>query len=317
MTAFLPSLALLLCSLIYARILANRGTLEVSRRSIVLLVLEFLLPLLIIEVFSKLSFKEDLPVLGVTWIFSAAIMILSGGLTHWVYTWVFPTPLKTRVPLIFGTAFCNATYLGVPLVKSFIGEHTTYVAFAYDLTLMTPVLLTAGVWLCNRASPQQKGKAALSILRPPLLAFAFSVFALLPLLNWTNFQIPSALLTFLKIASSAVAPLMLIAVGLLLELKIKPGKTPLWPALLIRLGVAPLFTFLAFKLGGHFFPQTLELLPIDVRRTLLLESALPSMILPILLTESFELDRQTHAKLITLSTLLSLLTVPFWMSLSI
>ena len=105
--------------------------------------------------------------------------------------------------------------------------------------------------------------------------------------------------------ASAVIPLMLIALGMSLQVKtLTLNKMPvLIPVLLIQLIAMPLLALLLAHISG---------LSGDYLIAVVLEAAMPSMVLGIVICDQFKLDTGLFAAAVTISTTLSLVTLPAW-----
>ena len=124
-------------------------------------------------------------------------------------------------------------------------------------------------------------------------------------LNLSAVTMPGWLRIWLDSMASAVIPLMLIALGMSLQLQsLKLQKLPvLMPVLLIQLITMPLFALLLAHISG---------LSGDYLIAVVLEAAMPSMVLGIVICDQFKLDTGIFAAAVTLSTTISLITLPVW-----
>jgi predicted permease len=73
---------------------------------------------------------------------------------------------------------------------------------------------------------------------------------------------------------------------------------------LMRLGLLPVL----FLLAAHFLPVSLEL-----KRVLIVQAAMPSAIVPIILTRHYGGDTAAALRVVLGTTLLALLTLPWWL----
>lgn len=203
--------------------------------------------------------------------------------------------------LLLGAAWCNATYLGLPTVTTLLGEEYARIPILYDLLAITPLLLTLGASLGARygeSGYQTDARSSLvSIAKlPPLWAALLGV-----LLNALGAPVPQVLLSACKLAGSAVAPVMIFSVGL--ALRFSSPRTLVWilPALALKLVFAPAFAYVvasALGLSGKAFVATV------------LEAAMPTMVLTMVIADKFKLDSELLAQTIATSAALSFLTIP-------
>ncbi len=203
--------------------------------------------------------------------------------------------------LLLGSAWCNATYLGLPTVTLLLGEDYAHIPILYDLLAITPLLLTVGAGLgafygaCN-SKPDVRSLFLSIVQLPPLWAAVLGI-----VLNALDVPLPSAFLSACKIASSAVAPMMIFSVGLSLRFSSPHLLVWILPALILKLAFAPMvayFTAQTLGLSGNTFAATV------------LEAAMPTMVLTMVIADKFKLDSELLAQTIAATTLLSFLTLP-------
>jgi predicted permease len=204
--------------------------------------------------------------------------------------------------LLLAAAFGNVTYLGLPVLESVLGPKMRHVALEYDLFASTPLLLTVGVLLARHYGGQGKGEnPVLALIKvPPLLAALAAVG-----LNLSGAPLHPWLAGVLDKLASGVIPLMLVVVGLGLEWKRGwAGRLLLLvPALVIQMLLMPLWVWgLAMGVGLHG----------ELRTAMVLEGAMPCMLLGIVICERYGLDTPLYAEAVTVSTGLSVLTLPAW-----
>ncbi|WJW76591.1 AEC family transporter [Thiohalobacter sp. IOR34] len=204
--------------------------------------------------------------------------------------------------VLLASAFPNATYLGYPLLISLYGERGGTVAIQYDLFACTPLLLSVGILLAARYGDRGERPHPLWMLvRVPPIWAALAAVAF----NLSDLPAPEWLIGLLGMMGSAVVPLMLIAVGLALvrgfaELS---HAGSILPVVVLKLALQPLLVWgMALLLG-----MTGEL-----RTAVVLEAAMPSMVLGIVLCDRYGLNTGIYAAAVTLTTLLSILTLPLW-----
>jgi len=205
--------------------------------------------------------------------------------------------------LILAAAFPNATYMGLPALDAALGEVGRGIAIQFDYFACTPILLTLGVVMAQgyggRAAPEP---AWLRLARvPPFWAALAGV-----VLNASGLGPPSALKGLLATMGAAVVPLMLIALGMSLTWRAMDRQTAwsMGPVLAIQLALLPL---LALAITAVIGLDGVE------RVGTVLEAAMPSMVLGIVLCDRYGLDARFYALAVTISTVLSLATLPLWL----
>ncbi|MFP5505676.1 MAG: AEC family transporter [Gammaproteobacteria bacterium] len=273
---------------------------ELLRRGLTDIVYYLLLPALVLDALWRTELGADslriaaLAAAGVL----AALWLAGAGCR------LCRVPAPTRGALLLAAAFPNVTYLGLPVLEATFGPWARGVAIQYDLFACTPLLLTVGILIARKygsaATPQPGGA-----LRPLLQVPALWAAALAIVLNRSGVAEPAVVETLLRLLGNAVAPLMLIALGLGLRWL---GSDPrqllrVLPVLAIQLILMPLLVWgLALATGL----DTRLLAPV------VLEAAMPSMVIGLMLCDRYGLDAPFYATAVTLSTALSLVTLPLW-----
>ncbi|MDZ4745563.1 MAG: AEC family transporter [bacterium] len=216
--------------------------------------------------------------------------------------------------LLLASAFCNATYLGLPIVTSVIGPHVQQVPILFDLLAMTPILFVAatfiGVEYGNGVNGQRVGldqgtqrqnhsigSALVQLLRlPPLWAAAAGI-----ALNAGHVVVPLELTATFETLGRTVSPLMMFSVGLALRIP-NPKRIPyIVPAVFIRL--------VCGALVGWFIASRI-ITDADIFKATVLESAMPTMMLTMVFADRYGLDTELLADAIILSTVCAMITLP-------
>ena len=205
--------------------------------------------------------------------------------------------------LILASGFANVTYLGLPVLGAVLGPEARGVAIQYDLFACTPLLLTLGLWIAGVYGGLQRSTAPVPTLlkEPPLWAALIAV-----ALNLSGVGMPLWLEKLLSQMANAVVPLMLISVGL--ALRWSAGwwrRLPLLlPVLIIQLALMPVVVWgLAGMLG----------LDGKLITAVVLEAAMPSMTIGIAICDRFRLASDLYAEAFSLTTAVSLLSLPLWL----
>ena len=125
------------------------------------------------------------------------------------------------------------------------------------------------------------------------------------LLNLNGFIAPDWLSGALQKLSAAVVPLMLFSLGLALSWKaIKIRNIPyVLPVVLIKILIMPLFAAII----ANYLPM-----PGQFKAAAVMDMAMPSMVLGVVFCDRYKLDSALYAMTVTVTTLLSLITLPLW-----
>lgn len=241
----------------------------------------------------------DASLLGVVvtpWVLTAATIALVGLATRLV-----GFRRDEHAVLLLCVALCNSSFIGYPMVRALLGEHALPYAVVYDQFGTFVLLSTFGLYVLARYggdAPPTAREIGLRILKFP------PVWALLVGLTLMPEQPPAWIGGALQKLADALLPLVMLAVGLTIQLKLPRDEVkPLAVGLLLRLLVMPALALplsLAFGMSG-------EMLQANV-----LESAMPTMITAAALAISHQLAPRLAAALVGYGILLSLATLPMW-----
>jgi predicted permease len=270
-----------------------------TRKVLTSVVYYLLLPALVLSVLWRAELGSTTALISLT----GAFTVISGLLLSTLSCRLCATTPTVTGAVVLATAFPNVTYLGLPVLEATFGAWARSVAIQFDLFACTPLLFTLGVMVAARYGTTQPGVGAMAreLLRIPALWAALAAVAL----NLLEVRLPSLLGDFLALLDRGVVPLMLFSLGLSLE-----WNRDLWrklptlvPVLVLRLLVVPaaamLFTA-AIGLSGEW------------RAAAVMEAAMPSMVLGIVFCDRYNLDVGLYATAVTLTTALSLLSLPTW-----
>ncbi|MBI5460786.1 MAG: AEC family transporter [Gammaproteobacteria bacterium] len=273
---------------------------ELLRRGLADIVYYLLLPALVLGALWRTELGWDS--VRIAWL--AAAGVLAALWLAGVGCRVCRVEAPTRGALMLAAAFPNVTYLGLPVLEATFGPWARGVAIQYDLFACTPLLLTVGILTARKygtvgdADAAGIGRALVQV--PALWAALLAV-----VLNRSGVPAPVVVDSLLRLLGNAVAPLMLIALGLGLRwLGSEPRQLlRIVPVLAIQLVLMPLLVWgLALATG----------LDSRLLAPVVLEAAMPSMVLGMVICDRYGLDTSSYATAVTLSTVLSMLTLPLW-----
>jgi len=204
--------------------------------------------------------------------------------------------------LLLASAFGNFTYLGLPVLTQTFGEWSQFVAIHFDLLASTPLLFTVGIMLARHYGSSKSGMhPVVALLQVPALWAATAGL----MLSALDMPMPAWVDESLGTLGSAVVPLMLLSIGMALRWQSGwAARIPvLFPVLVIQLLAMPLIAWAAAIGVG---------LPDRLLAPAVIEGAMPSMVLGLVICDRFKLDAALYAEAVTLSTALSLFTLPIW-----
>lgn len=294
----LQSAFLILCGVIWRCFKPLGLDADTLRRNLTGLVYVLLLPSLVLVVLWRAPLNLD--AVRVTVVAASGVLLGLGLAWLWYRRGRVPAPAVGA--LLLAAGFPNATYMGLPVLEASLGPWARSIAIQYDLFACTPLLLSLGILIASHyGGVKEQGHPLLALLRvPPLWAALVAV-----LLNLGGVPLPEIAGATLDKLGGSVVPLMLFSLGLGLQWSKgwRSQLSSLWPVLLIQLILTPLAMWgLAYQIG----------LSGELLTGVILEAAMPSMVLGIVLCDRFRLESSRYAMAVTLSTALSLLTLPLW-----
>jgi predicted permease len=294
----LPMAALILVGTLWRPLRPMGLDADTTRKSLTGLVYILLLPALVLDVLWQAPLGLD----SLRIVLLAAFGIVSATLLATLIFRRDRVPDTTRGALILASGWGNATYLGLPVLEQTFGSGFRSVALHYDLFANTPLLLTLGVWVAQQHGRAGAARSPLAeIARVPALWAA----VIAVILNLYQVPAPEGMAKVLNMLGNSVPSLMLLALGMglrwdLLSLRCLPA---ILPVVLIQLLITPFILYWA-SLGVG--------LEGELRAAVILEAAMPTMVLGMVICDRYQLDTGLFAAATTLSTVLSLLTLPLW-----
>jgi predicted permease len=289
---------LLVCGVIW-RIVQPAG-LEYKQTRTVLtsLVYYLLLPALVLSVLWQAQLGSNSLLIAL----AAATGVIAGLLLTIFTCRACKTQAAQTGAIILAVAFPNVTYMGLPVMEATFGPWARSIAIQYDLFACTPLLFTLGILIASRlGSSDSKRSHFTELMRIPALWAAI----LAVLLNLLAVPMPTLIKGWLQLLERGVVPLMLFSIGLSLEwqqtrLRLLPRLLPL---IALRLFIIPLIVMGVAGLLGFTG---------EWRAAIVMEAAMPSMVLGIVICDRFNLDVSLYASAVTITTLLCLFTLPMW-----
>ncbi|KAA8998278.1 AEC family transporter [Stenotrophomonas cyclobalanopsidis] len=293
--AFALILAMLGLGMLFARLRALPDNAAETLNKVVLYVC---LPAAVLTYVPRLQLDASLLGLMATpWLLMLATWALVSLATR-----VFGFARDVHAVLLICVALANSSFIGYPMVRALLGDAALPYAVVYDQFGTFLLLSTFGLLVLARYSGDRPPTALQVLGRisrfPPLWALLFALL-LMPA------QPPSWIGTALKQLADAMLPLVMLAVGLSIQLRLRREELrPLAVGLLLKLLVLPA---LALPLSWALGMQGLML------KANILESAMPTMITAAALAISHRLAPRLAAALVGYGIVLSLVTLPAWM----
>ncbi|MGD7036644.1 AEC family transporter [Methylotuvimicrobium buryatense] len=257
------------------------------------------LPAMVLEVL----WRSDIGVQSLQYTFLGTSSIAFAMICIWLIGRALNIQHKKLGAIILVTAFPNVTYLGLPVLEETFGHWARSVAIQIDLFATAPFLFTAGIMTARHFGENHSHKHKpiwLNLNAPPFWAALLAV-----ILNLNQITAPEWLLGVLQKLSAGVVPIMLFSLGLALSwqsitLRNLPYALPI---ILIKLFLMPWFALQV---------SVFSTLDEAHKAASVLEMAMPSMVLGIVFCDRYRLDSALYAMAVTLTTVLSMVTLPFW-----
>lgn len=192
--------------------------------------------------------------------------------------------------------FSNVGYMGYPVVKVVFGDQGVFYTAVYNLSFSV-LVWSYGVFLMNRNSDHKEKRKG--FLNPGLVAvlIGFGLFAF-------SIELPKPLAQTLQMIGDTTTPLSMMFIGFILaqtEMKTIFREWQVFAISFIRLVIQPVCVWLVLSLAG--FEGLLIQIPVLI-------AAMPAAANTAIIASKYGSDYQLAAKLIYISTLLSVVSIP-------
>ena len=240
------------------------------------------------------------------------------------------SPDNTRRMLRFATIFSNAAFMGIPLIAAVLEETypgATLYASIYNITFNL-FLWSLGVYICTddrdedgdgvtdgdiatdyhevRKKKKSSGSIAKALLHPVTIAAGIGlIFFFLPIHTY----VPEVLVQTFTNLKNLVAPLSMLVLGLrLADIDFKGcfKDKDMYLFLALRHIALPLLLIIIFKLLALFGLVISEVVVLVV----IILAAAPAATSATMFAEKFDCDAVYVSRLVTISTLISIVTIP-------
>lgn len=216
---------------------------------------------------------------------------------------ILKLPTQTRNSLFLILSYGNVAYLGIPVLINTYGE-TIFPAATIIVAIYVFWLFTLGIILIESNGEEQfDGKKIIfNLFRNPLLIAVFiGLFILI-----FKIQLPVVAEKTILLFSNSVTAVVLFSLGIFLGLH-KKGKPTDWvKALSYSLIITLILPFI--------FYQIIKITPLDpfqIKATIL-DSSMPLGLTAYALSAKYKLETALVARIVVLSTMISVVTIPLW-----
>jgi predicted permease len=270
------------------------------RQAINVAVFNIFLPALCVKIVYTASIDiETLLVPATAWVTTISGLLVSFAVYTLLEKPLHVSPAEKGVVLL-AAAFGNVTYLGLPVLTGLYGYGAAKYALFYDLLATTPLLWLAGAAIASRYGEGKRFEFRESLRTVSSLPPVWGILAGIAL-KLAHIPLPSFIMRTLGMFGDLVVPLMIFTIGLALSLPRVKHAYIIIPAVLIKLFLVPFISYSAAVLLG---------LTGTALASCLIEGAMPTMVLSLLIASRFRLDESLAAFLIVVTTVLSFVTLP-------
>ncbi len=226
----------------------------------------------------------------------------------WLIARAFRLEGPAIAPVILASGFSSSSVLGVVLITELFPDNKQAVADTVVVSGlgMPPLVFTLGAMIAQyygstASTPQERRRAALDYFRSPIFWSMVAGFAFANLTDHDN-SIIHSILDGLRVVSAGNTLMILLSIGLLLQLHNFKGVVPLAVCVaLVNLIVMPLLIL------APAHAMNLEHWEIEV---LMLEGAMPGILVPVVLCDAYGADGRLAAKLVLATLAASIFTIP-------
>lgn len=265
------------------------------------IIVNILWPAMVIDVMSKMQVNDD----------SIRTVLVSGSISIIIYLvssiiFLFYWKIRHANPNLVGIlTFCcacnNTGFIGMPFIRAALGDEALFIASIPEV-VNDLFIFTIGVALTQYGSEEKKGFDLKSMLSPGFISVFVGLF-----IFFFDIPLPSCIASALSYMSNAITAMAMLLVGAQLgEINLKQLLTEqyVFEISCIRLAIIPLLVAVALY---FFLPnQTL------IAHVLILMFAMPCASSCAILARQYNRDYQKATSYVMTSTLLLIITLPFW-----
>jgi predicted permease len=258
------------------------------------------LPALILVALSRIQWNLNLYGNLILW---NSVRIVLAILLVLPFSYLLKLKNQTRRMLFLAVSYGNVAYLGIPILRSSYGDQilpeATMISAVYIFWLFTLCIFMVEFYGDKKTSSKE---LFIRLATNPLL-LAVLTGLIIALNEW---KLPQVMLSGLDIFANSVTAVVLFSLGLFIGNQ-PIGKFMEWiPVLIFSLVI--LFVFPAV-----FLLITQPFIDLEMSRTWILEAAMPMGLTAYALCLKYDLNSEFASRTVVLSTLLALLSLPFWL----
>jgi len=268
---------------------------EHGRKAITALIIDLIFPCYVINGFIKnigmFSGGDALFALGLATLVQGTTLAVN----HFLYRKV---PKERQSVLRYGTAISNSAFLGLPLVESVFGS----AGLTYASIFVIPQRINCFGIAINYFIPSDENANALkkTLTQPSILATIVGI-----VIMQVGWRPPELVVNTISSIAACSTPLSMLMIGAMIYSlggEKRLDRLTVWFTFLRLIGI-PLVVFILFRLAG---------LDRIVVGTAVLLAAMPAGTTVALLADKYGMDAGFAGKLVLVTTVVSMLTLPVW-----
>jgi len=222
---------------------------------------------------------------------------------RWVARWFPDETAAQRGTFAVTTGLYNYGYIPLPLILTLFSPEVAGVLFIFNVGVEM-ALWTVGVGMFS--GTRQSGGWRKAINAPTMAIIAGLTLNATHAYRW----LPTAVLESIHLLGQAAIPVGLLLIGATFgdhftPQTLKGGKRIMITSVVLRVVLTPLL-FVALAV---FLPIT-----DDLRRVLVVQGAMPAAVVPVVLARHYGGDARVAVQVILATSLVALLTIPFWIA---
>lgn len=270
---------------------------EKTNKGLVEVLIQIALPCMIL---SSFIFKYDSTIksnLFKTFYYSLLAYLIMAILSFLI---LLPIKNDKKTILHFANIFTNTGYVGFPILNSIYGAEGVIYGSIFNMFFVIFVW-TYGLMLFNGKLEKQDLKADFkkTLLNPSIIAVFLGIIIML-----FEIQIAGAILSSIRSIGNMTGPLSMIIIGYILsnvQLKNHLRDWTIYYGIIIKLLVIPLLIYCLTMFIGDSSKAV---------NTVIIMTAMPASAMTAIFAESFDKEKEYAAVIVSLTSLLSLITVP-------
>lgn len=212
-----------------------------------------------------------------------------------------------RNTFIVASAFPNVVFIGFPVIQALWGDGITSIGVIFYIA-NTMTFWTIGIWFLQRGKKlENNGKSQFvenlkKLINPPILGMLLGIVAV-----FFAIPIPDFVMKPLSMISSVTSPLALIFIGSVIRnmdrSSMKFGRD-LVAALVTRFMFIPVVSILFLRMMP---------IPTEMKQVFFMISTMPAMTQMGIMARQYDSDYEFACTVITMTTIISMLTIPVFM----